>query len=80
MAVYGGGVGRAVVLPFFTTNYCPAVLTKGMEKYEGQRIMVIDVGDYAYLVPFLETETSIILKTIIPSRKATRQYLQGREE
>lgn len=50
------------------------------EKYGGPRILVIDVGNYAYLVPFFETETSIILKTIIPSRKATRQYLQGREE
>ncbi len=48
-------------------------------KYGGQRIMVIDVEGYAYLVPFLETDNSIVLKTIIPSRKATRRYLPGRE-
>jgi uncharacterized DUF497 family protein len=50
------------------------------EKYEGQRIMVIDVEGYAYLVPFLETGNSIVMKTVIPSRKATRKYLPGREE
>ncbi len=49
------------------------------KKYGGQRIMVIDVEGYAYLVPFLETDNSIVLKTIIPSRKATRRYLPGRE-
>ncbi len=31
--------------------------------------------DYVYLVPFVEDEKTIFLKTIIPSRKATQQYL-----
>jgi hypothetical protein len=30
---------------------------------------------YVYLVPFVEDEQSVFLKTIIPSRKATKQYL-----
>ncbi len=47
------------------------------EKYEGQRIFIIRIRDYAWLVPFIETETEIFLKTIIPSRKATAQYLRG---
>ena len=47
------------------------------EKYGGQRVFVIEVEGYAYLVPFLETENEVVLKTIIPSRKATRQYLGG---
>ena len=47
------------------------------EKYGGQRIFVIEVEGYAYLVPFLETEDEVVLKTVIPSRKATRQYLGG---
>ena len=33
------------------------------------------IRGYAYLVPFVETETEVFLKTIIPSRKATREYL-----
>ena len=47
------------------------------EKYKGQKVFVVQVDDYVYLVPFLETESDIFLKTIIPSRKATRRYLKG---
>jgi uncharacterized DUF497 family protein len=44
------------------------------DKYPGQRISMVQVDDYVYAVPFVETETEIFLKTIIPSRKAKRQY------
>lgn len=47
------------------------------DKYLGQRIFVINVEGYAYLVPFVETEDEVFLKTIIPSRKATKRYLGG---
>jgi len=53
------------------------VRTPEPEKYGGQRVFVIEVEGYAYLVPFLETENEVVLKTVIPSRKATRQYLGG---
>jgi uncharacterized DUF497 family protein len=48
------------------------------ERYEGQRVFVVRRGDYAYLVPFVEGEECVFLRTIIPSRKATRKYL-GKE-
>lgn len=44
------------------------------ERYPHQRIFVIDLGDYVYLVPFVEDEEKIFLKTIIPSRKALKEY------
>jgi uncharacterized DUF497 family protein len=47
------------------------------EKYKGQKMLVVQVDDYVYLVPFVETETEVFLKTIIPSRKATSKYLKG---
>ena len=47
------------------------------QKYPGQRILVVEVDGYAYLVPFVEDEREVFLKTIIPSRKATRDYLGG---
>ena len=47
------------------------------ERYKGQRIFVVNINDYAYLVPFVETEREVFLKTIIPSRKATKRYLRG---
>jgi uncharacterized DUF497 family protein len=45
------------------------------DRYAGQRIFVVQREDYVYLVPFVEDEHSVFLKTIIPSRKATKQYL-----
>jgi len=45
------------------------------ERYPGQKISVVIIDKYAYLVPYVETETEIFLKTIIPSRKATKKYL-----
>ncbi len=50
------------------------------ERYQGQKLFVVDINDYAYLVPFLETEETIFLITIIPSRKATRDYIRGEHE
>ncbi len=46
-------------------------------KYPGQRVFIVDVEGYVCLVPFIETDEGIILKTIIPSRKMTRRYLGG---
>lgn len=57
-----------------------AVLAHGdPEKYPGQRIMVVTWDDYAYLIPFTEEDDSYILMTIIPSRKATRDFLKRRD-
>jgi hypothetical protein len=44
-------------------------------RYAGQRIFVVRCEGYVYLVPFVEDEHTVFLKTIIPSRKATKQYL-----
>ena len=46
------------------------------EKYKGQQLFVVRIGEYAYLVPFVEDRDRVVLKTIIPSRKATRLYLK----
>ena len=48
-------------------------------KYPRQRVLVVACDDYAYLVPFVEEEDYFSLKTIIPSRKATRDYLDQGE-
>jgi uncharacterized DUF497 family protein len=49
------------------------------EKYPEQRIFVINVDGYVHLVPYVEDRKEIFLKTVIPSRKATKQYL-GEEQ
>ena len=43
--------------------------------YPGQRIMVTNIANYAYLIPYVENDEELFLKTIIPSRKATQRYL-----
>lgn len=45
------------------------------QKYPNQRIWVVRIRGYAHMVPFVETEEEIFLKTIMPSRKATKQFL-----
>lgn len=46
-------------------------------KYPNQRLLVVTWGDYVYLVPYVEEADYYFLKTIIPSRKATRDYLRA---
>jgi len=46
-------------------------------KYSNQKMFIVNVDNYAYLVPFIEKTEIIYLKTIIPSRKATKKYLKG---
>jgi hypothetical protein len=50
------------------------------EKYKGQKIFVVQIDDYVYLIPFIENDHEIFLKTIIPSRKATKKYLKGSDK
>ena len=45
------------------------------ERYPNQRIFIVKMDDYAYIVPFVEDDDRVFLKTIIPSRKLTRKYL-----
>jgi hypothetical protein len=40
-------------------------------------MLVVRIRDYAYLVPYVENEQEIFLKSIMPSRKATRDFLSG---
>ena len=47
------------------------------KKYPSQQIYIVEIYDYAYIVPFVETENLVFLKTIIPSRKMTKHYLAG---
>lgn len=48
-------------------------------KYPNQRVMVVSFDGYVYLVPFVEEAEYFFLKTVIPSRKATRDHLKQGE-
>jgi uncharacterized DUF497 family protein len=49
-------------------------------KYPNQKLLIIDVEGYAYIVPCIITGNEYFLKTIIPSRRATKKYLGGKNE
>ncbi len=53
-------------------------LHPNQERYPDQKIMVVEIEDYIYLVPFVEDEEKYFLKTIFPSRKATKKYLRSK--
>ena len=44
------------------------------KKYPGQKIYFVIVEDYIYVVPFVTEDEYVFLKTVIPSRKATKDY------
>lgn len=46
-------------------------------RYPNQQFYVIEINAYIYVVPFVEDNIKIFLKTIYPSRKLTRKYLKG---
>lgn len=50
------------------------------KKHPGQRILVVELDRYVHLVPFVEEREHFFFKTIIPSRKATRDYLKPGEK
>jgi hypothetical protein len=50
------------------------------DKYPNQKILIVEIDRYAYLVPCVINGDEYFLKTIIPSRKATKKYLGGSNE
>ena len=50
-------------------------MTGGSGVHLNHRYCVCLFDDYAHLDPFVETADRLLLKTIIPSRKAARRYI-----
>ena len=66
-----------VALQFVQDKVLEIVKHPNKEKYSDQKMAVLNINNYIYLVPFVENSKEIFLKTIIPSRKATKKYLRG---
>jgi len=49
------------------------------DKYPNQKMFIVEIRDYAYIVPFIEDTEKYFLKTIYPSREATKKYLNKGE-
>lgn len=57
-------------------NFLDVIIHPNQMKYPNQRMFIIEIDNYVYLVPFVEEEDKIFLKTKIPNRKATKKYLR----
>jgi len=68
-----------VVVAIETGGLLDILAHPNQEKYPRQRILVVAVDNYVCLAPFVEDEDCYFLKTVIPSRKATRDYLREGE-
>ena len=43
---------------------------------DDQYCLIIEIGNYAYVVPFVKNDQTFFLKTVYPSRKQTKKYLR----
>ena len=66
---------EAIVSLIESGNIIATVTGKG--KYAHQKQFIVEMNKYIYVVPFVEDDQKIFLKTIIPSRKLTKKFLSG---
>ena len=64
-----------IVLAIDNNCILDIVQHKNIKKYLNQKILIVKINNYAFLIPFVEDENKIFLKTIIPSRQATKKYI-----
>jgi hypothetical protein len=60
-------------------HHQPTLPQSARQTNPGQQIHLVAIEDYVYLVPFVESEEEVFLKTIIPSRKATEIHRGGKK-
>ncbi|MBM3709082.1 MAG: BrnT family toxin [Actinobacteria bacterium] len=75
------GISFEDVIYYIENEKLHAILKhKNQARYLGQKMYIVEINNYIYLVPFVETEREIFLKTIITSRKAAKKYLEANNE
>ena len=70
---------ESIVVAIDSDGLLDIVEHPNVTKYPNQRVLVVSFEGYVYLAPFVEEADYFFLKTVIPSRKATRDYLQQGE-
>ncbi len=74
----GGVCFEQVVILMGKGDVLDTIEHPNQDRYPGQKIAVIAIDEYAYLVPYVEVGEGLFLKTIIPSRKATNKYVRAK--
>ena len=70
---------ESIVVAIDSDGLLDIVEHPNVTKYPNQRVLVVSFDGYVYLAPFVEEPDYFFLKTVIPSRKVTRDYLQQGE-
>jgi len=68
-----------IVFAISNNNLLEVIGNSNKEKYPNQKMFIVEIRDYAYIVPFVEDKNKYFLKTIYPSREATKKYLKKGE-
>lgn len=63
-----------VVLAIESGGLLDVLVHPNPKRYPSQKVFVVAVMEYVYLIPHVEESDHIFMKTVIPSRKATRDY------
>jgi hypothetical protein len=72
----GRGISfEEIVLAIEADGLLDVVQHPNIGKYPNQLVFIVALDGYVHLVPFVEESDYYLLKTVIPSRKATRDYL-----
>jgi hypothetical protein len=50
------------------------------KQYKGQRVFIVEINNYVFVVPYIEDDERYFLKTVYPSRKFTSKYLSKRRK
>lgn len=69
-----------IVAAFDEDRLLDTILHPNQKRYPGQKIFIVEVNEYILLVPFVENDEKVFLKTIYPSRKFTMKYKGRREQ
>lgn len=72
------GISFEEIIYYLNSGYLIDIVQNPNEKYKHQKFYIIDVEGYAYMVPYVKNGNEIFLKTIWPSRKATKAYLRDK--
>ncbi len=66
-----------IVLSISNNKVLDVIIHPNKQKYPNQKLFIVEIINYAYVVPFVEDEEKYFLKTIYPSREATKKYLNS---
>lgn len=71
------GIGFEDVVAAINDNRLIATISNPSSNFSNQKAMIVEIGKYAIVVPYVADDASMFLKTLYPGRKATKQFLKG---